>query len=151
MASPFLTLSLNGGEWSASHPGHFTRGQRDPGIHCIGRWVDPRSGLDASRKQSYTYFPARSPSLYRLSCPGFPLCNRPILNLSNSLTSVDYSQHFCVPPLERTTCGIGHSNFKKMRRLLLCLLLDWKLVVTNFLKTFSAGDRCFCTWFMNPC
>jgi hypothetical protein len=39
----FLTSALVGGEWSASRPGRFTRGERAPGTHWIGGWVDPQS------------------------------------------------------------------------------------------------------------
>jgi hypothetical protein len=42
----FLTSALVGGDWSDSRPGRFTRGERAPGTHCIGGWVDPRAGLD---------------------------------------------------------------------------------------------------------
>jgi hypothetical protein len=35
----FLTLALVGGEWSASHPGCITPGERAPGTHWIGGWV----------------------------------------------------------------------------------------------------------------
>jgi hypothetical protein len=31
----FLTSTLDGGEWSASLPGHFTPRERDPCIHWI--------------------------------------------------------------------------------------------------------------------
>jgi hypothetical protein len=41
----FLTSALVGGEWSASRPGRFTPGERAPGTHYIGGWVDPKSGL----------------------------------------------------------------------------------------------------------
>jgi hypothetical protein len=35
------------GEWSAARPGRvFTAGERTPGTHCTGGWVDPRAGLD---------------------------------------------------------------------------------------------------------
>jgi hypothetical protein len=30
IAPPFLTSALDGGEWPASHPGHFTPGERFP-------------------------------------------------------------------------------------------------------------------------
>jgi len=30
-----LTLALDGGEWSASCPGHLTPKERAPGTHCI--------------------------------------------------------------------------------------------------------------------
>jgi hypothetical protein len=39
---PFLTSELDGGEWSASHPGRLT-----PGTLWIRRWVGSRAGLDA--------------------------------------------------------------------------------------------------------
>jgi hypothetical protein len=32
---PFLATALDGGEWSASRPGHFTLGERAPGTHWI--------------------------------------------------------------------------------------------------------------------
>jgi hypothetical protein len=46
-----LTLALDGGEWSASHPGHFTPRKRAPGIHWIGGWVGPRAILDMMLKK----------------------------------------------------------------------------------------------------
>jgi len=39
-------LVLDGGERSASHPGHFTPRERAPGNHWTGGWVGPRAGLD---------------------------------------------------------------------------------------------------------
>jgi hypothetical protein len=39
----FLTLALDGGEWSASRPGRFTPRERAPGTHWIGGWVGPQS------------------------------------------------------------------------------------------------------------
>jgi hypothetical protein len=43
----FTTSALDGGEWSASHPGRaFTPGERNPGTRCTGGWVGPRAGLD---------------------------------------------------------------------------------------------------------
>jgi len=47
----FLTSALDGGEWSASHPGRFTTRERAPGIHWIGGWVDPRAVLEAEVKR----------------------------------------------------------------------------------------------------
>jgi hypothetical protein len=70
---------LFGGEWSASRPGRFTPGEKAPGTHWIGGWVDPRSGLDNVEKRKFLTIqglelrplgqPARSQSLYRLSYP----------------------------------------------------------------------------------
>jgi hypothetical protein len=49
----FLTAALAGGERSASRPGRFTRGERDYGIHWIGRWVDHRAGLDVEKRKFF--------------------------------------------------------------------------------------------------
>jgi hypothetical protein len=39
------------GEWTASRPGRaFTPGERTPGTHCTGGWVDPRAGLDTEAR-----------------------------------------------------------------------------------------------------
>jgi hypothetical protein len=49
IASPFFNWALDGGEWSASHPGRSTSGEIAPGTHEIGGWEGPRSGLDVAR------------------------------------------------------------------------------------------------------
>jgi hypothetical protein len=41
-----FTSKLVGGVWSASRPDRFTPGERAPGTHWIGSWVDLRAGLD---------------------------------------------------------------------------------------------------------
>jgi hypothetical protein len=41
-----LTLALDGGEWSSSHPSCFTPRERSPGTYGTGGWVGPRAGLD---------------------------------------------------------------------------------------------------------
>jgi hypothetical protein len=46
IAPRILISALDGGEWSASHPGSFTRRERAPGTHWIGGWVGPKAGLD---------------------------------------------------------------------------------------------------------
>jgi len=50
-----LTSELDGGEWSASRPGHFTPTERVPGTHWIGGWVGPRTELDSEewRRQKF--------------------------------------------------------------------------------------------------
>jgi hypothetical protein len=45
-----LTSTLDGCEWSASRPGHFTPVERATGIHWIRGWVGPTAGLDAVEK-----------------------------------------------------------------------------------------------------
>jgi hypothetical protein len=77
-AVPFLTLALDGGEWSASRPGRFTAGETEPVNHWIGGWVGPRASLDTVEyrkipcpcRKSNPSRPAHSPSLYRLRYPG---------------------------------------------------------------------------------
>jgi hypothetical protein len=76
----FLTSALAVGEWSASRPGRFTLGERAPGTHWIGGWVDPRAGLDNVKNRKFLILPglelrpldrpARSQSLYQLRYPG---------------------------------------------------------------------------------
>jgi len=41
-----LASALDGGEWSASRPSHFTPRERAPGTHWFGGWVGPGAGLD---------------------------------------------------------------------------------------------------------
>jgi hypothetical protein len=48
-AHVLLTSALVGGEWSALRPGRFTPGERAPGTHWIGGWVDPRTELDMEK------------------------------------------------------------------------------------------------------
>jgi hypothetical protein len=47
----FLTSSLDGGEWSASHPGYFTPRERATGTYLKGGWMGPRAGLDMVLKR----------------------------------------------------------------------------------------------------
>jgi hypothetical protein len=47
----FLTSAIVGGDRSASRPSRFTPGERAPGAHWIGDWVDPRAGLDDMEKK----------------------------------------------------------------------------------------------------
>jgi len=42
----FFALMLHGGEWSVSHPDHFTSGKRALDTHFVGSWVGPRASLD---------------------------------------------------------------------------------------------------------
>jgi hypothetical protein len=53
----FLDLALAGGEWSVSRPGRFTPGERTPGTHWIGGWVDPRASLDDVEKRKFLTLP----------------------------------------------------------------------------------------------
>jgi hypothetical protein len=53
----FLTSALVGGEWSASHPGRFTHGERAPGTHWTGGWVGPSAGLYDLEKRKFLTLP----------------------------------------------------------------------------------------------
>jgi hypothetical protein len=53
----FLTSALVGGEWSASRPGRFIPGERAPGTHWIGGWVDLRIGLDDVENRKFLTLP----------------------------------------------------------------------------------------------
>jgi hypothetical protein len=59
----FLTSALVGGERSAPCPGRFTPGERPPGTHCIGGWVDPRAGLGDVEKRKFLTTGTRTPTL----------------------------------------------------------------------------------------
>jgi hypothetical protein len=53
----FLTLALVGGECSASRPALFNPGERAPGTHWIGSWVDPGAGMDDVEKGKCSTLP----------------------------------------------------------------------------------------------
>jgi hypothetical protein len=53
----FLTSALAGDEWSVSRPCRFTPGERGPGSHWIGGWVDSRAGLDDVEKRKFLTLP----------------------------------------------------------------------------------------------
>jgi hypothetical protein len=60
IAPEFLTLALDGGEWSASRLCRFTTRESSPGTHWIGGSVGPRAGLDAGNQ-----IPAFQPVAFR--------------------------------------------------------------------------------------
>jgi hypothetical protein len=60
----FLTSALDGGEWSASHPGRFAPREGFTGTHWIGGWVGPRAGLDAVGRRKIPS-PCRHPDFSR--------------------------------------------------------------------------------------
>jgi hypothetical protein len=46
----FLTSALAAGEWSVLRPSRFIPGERAPGTHWTGGWVNSRVGLDDMEK-----------------------------------------------------------------------------------------------------
>jgi hypothetical protein len=72
----FLDLGTSW-RWVVSfRPFRFTPGEKAPGTHCIGGWVDPRAGLDDMEKWKFLTLPGLElrplgrQSLYRLRYPG---------------------------------------------------------------------------------
>jgi hypothetical protein len=49
----FLTSALVGGEWSNSRPGRYIPGERAPGTHWIGGWLDFKASLDDLEKRKF--------------------------------------------------------------------------------------------------
>jgi hypothetical protein len=49
----FSILALDGGEWLASHPGHFTPRVSYPSIYWKGGCVGPRIGLEDVRREKF--------------------------------------------------------------------------------------------------
>jgi len=47
-----VTLALDGGEWSASHPGHCTPEETALGVGWIGGWVSSRASLYVTVKKA---------------------------------------------------------------------------------------------------
>ena len=65
-----MTAALEGGEWSAARPGHFTHGKDPVPIVQEARWApEPvwTGGKSRRHRDSIPDRPARSQSLYRLS------------------------------------------------------------------------------------
>jgi hypothetical protein len=61
MTPPFLTSTLDGGEWSVSRSCRFTPGEGAPSTHCLIGWVGPEVHLDAIEKRNMSY-PCRKSS-----------------------------------------------------------------------------------------
>jgi hypothetical protein len=80
----FLNSALADGEWSVSHSGSFIPGERAPGTHWIGGWVNPRAGLEDMEERKLLILPglelrplgrpARSQLVYRLRYPDSYWC-----------------------------------------------------------------------------
>jgi hypothetical protein len=61
IATPFLTSTLDEGEWSASSPGRFTSGEIVSCTHWIRGSVGPRAGLDVMEKRNNSPLPGIEP------------------------------------------------------------------------------------------
>jgi hypothetical protein len=67
VAPPFLTLVLNGGEWS-SYSHHFNHGKID-NTHGVRAWVGSTAGLDIMKERKFLPLPEIKPWL----SPGYSL------------------------------------------------------------------------------
>jgi hypothetical protein len=54
-APPFLTSTLDGDEWSASRPSHFTLREIAPGTHWMEGWVSSRAGFHVMEKRKIPF------------------------------------------------------------------------------------------------
>jgi hypothetical protein len=52
IAPPYLMLAMEGGEWLASLPGHFTPWEEAPGTHWTEGSVNPRACLGSLEKRN---------------------------------------------------------------------------------------------------
>jgi hypothetical protein len=57
IAPRILNLARSGGEWLASHYGHFIPEERAHSIRWIGGWVSPGAGVDAVVKRKSLALP----------------------------------------------------------------------------------------------
>jgi hypothetical protein len=90
IAPSFLTSALDGSEWSASLPSHFTPRGKSPLTHGIGGWVGSKTSLDDVKRRKILPLPglefrplgrpAHKQSLYRLRYPGAPIKSSMFLN-----------------------------------------------------------------------
>jgi hypothetical protein len=101
-SSTFLTSALDGGEWSASRPSHFTPRERTPGTHWTGSWVGPRASLDTVSKR-------KIPSPHRESNPNHPIVQ----------TIPSHDTDWAIPALQYT----GISNYYLTAKIWCCLLI----------------------------
>jgi hypothetical protein len=78
----FLTSTLVGYEWSALRSGCFTTGERAPGTHRIGGWMDPRAGLDDVEKRKFLALPGLNshPSVVQPVASRYTDCATPAPN-----------------------------------------------------------------------
>jgi hypothetical protein len=74
----FLTSTLVGGVCSASPHSRFIPGERTPGTHWIGGWVNLRAGPDKVEKRKFLTLPG-----LELRPPGRPVRSQSKLLYSN--------------------------------------------------------------------
>jgi hypothetical protein len=68
MDPPFLTVALDGAEWSASSPYRFTPRQIASTALWIGGWVRTRASLHTEEKKNSAFAENRTPAFQRVTC-----------------------------------------------------------------------------------
>jgi hypothetical protein len=134
IAQPFLTLLLDGGEWSASCPGRVIPREPAPGIYCVGGWVGPGAGLGALEKRKMLPLswiesgldgcPSHSLSPYRSSCYASYLCYMYVwvhIKTWSSRQGVEGKDYAAWPDIRISVFVLEAVNFL-MKFVQLCLL-----------------------------
>jgi hypothetical protein len=83
--------ALGGGKWSASRTGRFTPGERVPGTHWIGGWVNPRACLDDLEKRKFLTLPRLE--LHTFGRPGRSQSLLPTMSLDLSI-DLTFQPHY---------------------------------------------------------
>jgi hypothetical protein len=134
------TSALDGGEWSASRPGHSLAPEKGPPVtHWTGGWVGPTAGLDTEARGNIlsplpgieprsSGHPARSQTLYWLSYPVHILLPyRRIFAMyglfNDAVSSSDYlcrmtNEYSIRKDVDGSGRGLMHSKHSTVRRLL---------------------------------
>jgi hypothetical protein len=128
----FLTLALDGGEWSASRPCRFTYGERAP-----AGWVGPRASLDAVAKRQIHH-------PWRESNPGHAARN---LYWLNFLISLVYIEAGPKESSKSIRCGILYFYFSRHAQWIcesMCIVL---CIVYNDLRNWlQQTSTALMTW-----
>jgi hypothetical protein len=88
-----LTSALDGGEWSASRPGHFTPKEGAPVTHWIGGWVGSKAVLEAVVKR-------------KIPSPAGNRTLEPLLGVLDicGIFHIHHRGRYCNIPLFQNTC-----------------------------------------------
>jgi hypothetical protein len=108
----FLISALVGGVRSPSRPGCFIPGERALGTHRIGRWVDPRAGLDDVEKRKSSN---SDPSVVQPVASRYTDCAIPVPILLSTYTlyrhpKIQVTNSRPIAPIQRSTNGSVHKS-----------------------------------------
>jgi hypothetical protein len=127
----FLTLAVDGGEWSASGPGRFTPRERAPCTHYIGGWMGPRTGLDmTAKKKNFSSLTCRKLN------PG-----RPARTLVTILTELPRLCAFRSYKKKLIVSYISHVNFYTLWKLVIYEKYSYGQNIVFKLNVFIQADK----------